>query len=193
MHHHHNLGRSPVAGGRGLEPGFIPEEGPEETPTIDGPQEPQNSPNNSYNNCWEFVDHLVGLAMATNSSFESPDSILARQRKRSKSRRLGNDLIKEALDYKFINNHFGGIKDTLTMGFQNAGVYGHVLGQSGEIFKRGWCRTSGGAVARAYDQVQEKFPEIYPHNQNDQRAAEIAGNAAGIEVGKQIWSYLTGH
>jgi hypothetical protein len=36
---------------------------------------------------------------------------------------LGRILIKEAVDYKYINNHLGGFKDKLTMGFQNAGVY----------------------------------------------------------------------
>jgi len=44
-----------------------------------------------------------------------------------------------------------------------------------------------------YDEFQQRLEALYPHQQNDQRPAEIAGNEAGLAVGKEIWSYLTGH
>ena len=44
----------------------------------------------------------------------------------------------------------------------------------------------------AYDKFQQ-FPGIYPHREMDQRPAEINGNEAGLQVGKHIWNYLTGH
>jgi len=131
--------------------------------------------------------------LASNVKLEPPNSVLARQRNRSQVRNLGNTLIREAKDYNYINNHFDGFKDKLTMGFQNAGVYGHVLLQAGEQLVGGGVGQAVGALFRAYDRFQEGRPELYPHQQNDQRAAEIAGNEAGLAVGNHIWSYLTGH
>ncbi len=172
----------PVAGGP-IGGGPTGDHGPTTTPTQD--------PSPSYNNCYQFVQYLVNLA--TGVPLNSPSSRQNRQQNRAAVRNLGARLVREARDYGFINNLSEGFKDTLTGGFQNAGVYGHVLLQAGEYLVGGGIGQLVGAGFRAYDNFQQASEPLFPHQQNDQRPAEIAGNEAGLSVGRHVWSYLTGH
>jgi hypothetical protein len=146
-----------------------------------------------YNNCWEFVEHLVSMASDTNAQLVEPNSYDNRQANSLQSQKLANKLLGQAYAYDYINNGFGGFKDKLTMGFQGAGVYGHVLLQAGFHIMGDGIGQVLGAGFDAYDKFQQQFPGIYPHREMDQRPAEIAGNEAGWQVGKHIWNYLTGH
>ena len=144
-----------------------------------------------YDNCWEFVDRLVDGA--SNVKLIPPVNWVARDTNRNASTMFGGDLVKEAAEYKFIDNHFGGFKTILTMGGQDAGVYGHVLLQAGMHIIGGGVGQAVGKGFDLYDKLQQKLEKHYPHHENDQRPAEIAGNEAGLTVGKHLWSYLTGH
>ena len=148
-----------------------------------------------YNNCYQFVDHLVKTMSGI--KLQSTETVSGRKANRMLVEGVGQRLISEAWAYKFINNGFEGFKDVLTSGFQGAGVYGHVLLQSGFYLFGGSVGTMLSAGFDVYDRWQEglteRRSEIYPHRENDQRTAEVAGNEAGWKAGQYMWSYITGH
>ncbi|MGH9930233.1 MAG: RHS repeat domain-containing protein, partial [Pyrinomonadaceae bacterium] len=148
---------------------------------------------NEYNNCYEFVDYLVSLA--TGLSLKPPSAFQANRENRNMVIDLGFRMIQEAFDYKYINNISDGFKDKLVGGFQNAGVYGHVLLQGGAYLVGGLTGRAYAYGFAGYDKFQAGLvgTGVYPHQQDDQRPAEIAGNEAGGNVGKHMWSLLTGH
>lgn len=102
-------------------------------------------------------------------------------------------MVKEARDYNYIDNGYDGFQDVLTGGFQNAGVYGHVLLQAGSYLYGGGIGQAVGYAFDAFDRLQQGLEPFYPHRENDQRPAEIRGNEAGTQVGSHMWNYITGH
>ena len=158
---------------------------------------PQNTSQeqNPYDNCYQFVDYLVGLASSLD--LRSPHTREGKLHNEAAGSGFGTTLLKETYNYKYISYGSEGFKDKLTAGWQDAGVYGHVLLQSGSYI---WGYGAGSILAygmAGYDRFQEGLNQafgdsLYPHRQNDQRQAEIAGNQAGWEVGRHFWNYITG-
>jgi hypothetical protein len=146
------------------------------------PPPPQDD--NSYDNCYDFVDYLVDLA----SNMDSEPRSRRVSPKESIATRLGSKLMGEAADYKFITYGWEGFKDKLTMGWQGAGVYGHILLQAGAYLYGGISGTAFANGFDLYDKAQTLFN--YPHDQNDQRPAEIEGNKAGWNVGRLLSNFI---
>ena len=125
------------------------------------------------------MDFLVKEAVA--AFYDEP------QNRHSKANILGLHLMDLAFNGydRHINNKAEGFKDELVVpGGQGAGVYGHVLGQSGAKLG-GLLTNAGGGLADAYDTAQWLFG-------NEQAPAEMAGNLAGWAVGRHINNFLTG-
>jgi hypothetical protein len=103
---------------------------------------------------------------------------------------VGMNMMKTArFEYdRHINNGADGFRNELTKGNQGAGVYGHIFGIAGaKLFG-----LSGGIVVAG--QMAKDLYDYYraaPQDRDTNRA-ELSGNAAGAQVGKHMWNFMSG-
>lgn len=85
---------------------------------------------------------------------------------------------------RHIHNGSDGFRSELIAGGQGAGVYGHILGMAG-AFLNGFAGMAVGVHSAAFDRLQKLWG-------TKQGAAEVAGNEAGLKVGRRMWNFING-
>lgn len=146
------------------------------------PQQQQEGPL-PFNNCEEFVNYLVNQA---STALRGVVESVTVNNHREISQGLGMGMMSIAFfGYeRHIHNGADGFKTNLTANGQGAGVYGHVLGIGGS-YLAGAAGMFIGGHSMMFDNLQRLWG-------TQQGAAEVAGNQAGIAVGKRMWDYLNG-
>ena len=88
--------------------------------------------------------------------------------------------------HQYINNRVDGFKYPFIEAGQGAGVYAHVLGNAGLYLYGGITGNTVRMANSMIDNVQSFF-------KGQEGDAEVAGNVAGKQVGRDIWNYLKGN